>query len=69
MFLALKRFNRSLKSELTNIVPFNFPGMLRQFPGSLKAFSRRPGLPKLQIKRSIQVGQLSSLFDKMFAHG
>jgi hypothetical protein len=53
--LALKSFNRSLKSELTNIVSLDSPCVLDQFPCSSKTLLRCLRLPEHQIKRAIQL--------------
>ncbi len=48
--LVLKRLNRSLKSELTNIVALHSPSVLDQLPGGIKTRLRRQRLPILVIK-------------------
>jgi len=42
--------NRSLKSELTNIAPFDFHIMKDQFPGGVEAGFGGLRLPEFQIK-------------------
>jgi hypothetical protein len=66
--LALKRFNRSLKSELTNIMTFDFPDMFYEFPGRPETRSGRLSLPKPQVKRSVQVRQFAFSFNKTGTH-
>ena len=53
--LSLKRLNRSVKSELTNIETLYFGIMRDKFPGGRKSRCGRLRLPERQIKRAIQV--------------
>jgi len=53
--LALKIFNRALKSELTNIVPLYSPGVNDKFPGGFEALCGWLRLPEPQVKRSVKI--------------
>jgi len=66
--LALKSLNRSLKSELTNIVALNPPGVLDKLPGSLKANLGRKRGPEFTIERTIQTLEFSFTFYESFSH-
>ena len=48
--LALKRLNRSLKSELTNIDPFDLGVVDDQIPSRVESRFWRLGLPEIQIE-------------------
>ena len=62
------RFNRSLKSELTNIVAFHTPGMQDQFPCGVKARLRGLRVPECQVKRPVQLFQFPFSFYKIASH-
>jgi|GEM_PF-3643324 len=49
-FKSLKILNRSLKSELTNILSLHFCGVDNQVPGRIEADLRRLRLPEFQVK-------------------
>ena len=60
--LLLKRLNRSVKSELTNIETFYIGVMDDKFPGGCKPHCWRLRLPELQIERAIQFRQFAPAF-------
>jgi hypothetical protein len=53
---------------LTNIVPFDFPGVLNELPGSLKTIAGGVRLPKLQVKRPVKLSQFSFVLGKIPLH-
>ena len=66
--LALKRLNRSVKSELTNIDPFDLGAMDDQIPSGIESRLRRLGLPELDVERSIKILKPSVALDDVLAH-
>lgn len=60
--LSLKRLNRSVKSELTNIETLYSGVVHDKFPGRGESRRRRLRLPEGQIERSIQLQQFASAF-------
>jgi hypothetical protein len=61
--------NKSLKSELTNILTLDFHVMNNQFPGGVKPRPRGLGLPEFQVKGPIQVGQFAATLNDVASHG
>jgi len=67
--LALKSFNRSLKSEFTNIDTYHAPGVDDHFPGGIHPRLGLLRLPVLDVKRSVHLAESSvALRDRLLRH-
>jgi hypothetical protein len=60
--------NRSLKSELTNILSLYFGVMNDQFPNRIKARLGRLRLPEFQVKRPVHILQPASTHHEILSH-
>jgi hypothetical protein len=60
--LALKSFNRSLKSEVIGAAWLLGMDVDNHLPGSLKNRARTEALPIIHVKRPVHIGQLAVAF-------